>query len=141
MAPLTAVRRRAGVAALMHEEGRSKAIQLISRSGHLVGECRFETFWSFYSIRTIRVSRPNLCRGFGRLLQLEAAAWAAGEGIRYKFPTFSFTQEGRRAFLSYPLIPARLLEEKIPIALERQQEALDLPWEASPANTVVPITK
>ena len=141
MAPLAAIRARAGVEVVRQMNQKSWSIDLRSSSGHLVGQCRGRICWKFYRILSVRVSGHSLERGLGRLLQIEAAFFAIQNRAWWKIPPFSYTLQGQRAFLSYPLSAQKIMMQKIPLALVKQRPVIDLPWKAPSVSVGFPIGK
>lgn len=124
------IKREAAVQSRTSIKCQVASVKIFTNSGNLVGMATLD-FGRLvgYRIRSITVSQPNEKRGFGRLLQIEAAILASERGLWFKWPPFAYTAEGKIAFNGYPYNCFRLLQSKIPLARKLQKPVIDKPWE------------
>jgi len=108
--------------------GRTAQICLLSQSNHLVGAAFMSWNPLFYKVKWIKVSEDNKGRGLGRILILESTLLAVTNGSHIIMPPFSFTKEGKIAFLGYPLLAQTILQQKTLLAQANTKPANDTPW-------------
>lgn len=131
---LRALRSKLGIVTKLKVNKGDVRIRFVSPQENLLAYTHLQMSCLYYRVSVICVGKANLQRGLGRLLHLEAAALAIEEGIGWRLPAYAYTEEGHIAFFRYPNDAVRLLEDKVPVAIEQTQPIADLPWEDPPAR-------